>query len=277
MAVDTHSTRNNTELREALRSAAGPLSYKTVWWMCGLTGHGLTITADTLSRFGDKRISKINDADAARLSSFLFETETGRLIRRDAPGPAGIFDELITSLSGGARSKNARDITGSFYIVHGSYMRRAHYVVRAMIIEEKADGLLCVEDYLRDTVGIDENQSLVHRAYGVVTFDATKPTFLLRRNDNSLGSNLIVSDKVSPPTGRIDRIIGQKLGMTSEHMHFSRAVLIARTPKPMTASEMFPETGIFPRSALQPEMEKLLETLSGHQPQQVFADPILEF
>lgn len=262
------------ELREAVRLAAAPLSYVVICWMCRNAGLALDIEPDSLSRFGDGRVKSINALDAMRLRTFLFDTETGRLIRRSGNGPVSVFDELVISLSQGARSRAARTITGSFFTLHGSYMRPGHFVVRATLIAEKSDGLLCVEDYLRETDALTDDP--IHRAYGIVTFDAAKPTFLLRRNDNSLGSNLIVADRVSPATRRIDRIIGTKLGMTSEHRHFSRAVLIARTPTPMTARDMFARTGIFTFDALEPEMKELVMRLRRNLPSQVFSDPLLD-
>jgi hypothetical protein len=238
-----HMSQSNSldALRNAISAAASRIGYPTLHEFCQDADFKLRTGPDNLKKFGEGGNATINDHDARQLTRFLFDTETGRLLRRQDRQAVAAFDDFVAQMREGSAQAGPYRLEGSYYGFHGSHSCRDYGAKLAYLFGTDPSGAIQVDVQFIDDWTM---RKPVRTAYGVARFTLQTPQILTLNNDNSQGYELIVADQIYPEHGLILSITGQAFGMTRHRGPYHRYILLTKTPQPMTLEDMSPHTGI---------------------------------
>jgi hypothetical protein len=270
---------------EALRAYTGfaisRIKAAGVVAFCEAVNRPLRTGPDNLRKFANDKNASLNRDDVEALNFFFYRTWLGRALRelKDRQGKVpGIVTTSVSiavtqAASAAAEDKRAADLVGWYFVHHGSHLVPDHFVVRAMSVEIDVDGFMVVEDRLLDEKTLSGKK--VHVARGIAGILNGQPQFLMMRQDNSVGFNLIVGDQVTPTQGPIETLSGTVVGMTRTLRPFNRGVLLVRTEKGMALDDLVAQTGIMPFAEWPPRVRERFRELARQYPSQEFEDPVL--
>lgn len=240
--------------------------------------------------FGERALRNFVTDDASRqsktiakpsyeaLKAVAFISPIGRAIRGLDPDRLTPFDQLTFELGGGAETvPEGLQVEGRYYLYHGSYLLPGHYVVRRLTITPGADGVLLVEDIVRDT---KTATNAPRRAAGVMLFADKRPQILMHADENKQGLSLVGFHDIGSDRGELDRGHGALMVMNQRRELAFRPCLLVRvsTVPPET---MIEETGIYtPAELRDPRRQRharAFDQLKEQMAARPFADPMLDW
>lgn len=259
------------KLRAAMKTALQTVTVKDLVNLCEANSGVPFVTGHSnVSKFMHGGTT-LNGEDLQNIRTLLFTTDTGALLLKKKNTTPPPITALIEALrSGRARSGSAELFRGAFLAYHGSYMHPDHFVVRVLNFQHLGDGLIEVTDHLQDDKSATPGDI---KATGAVSFPGDKPHILLLRRDNAIGFNLIVGHDLAV-SNESTVLIGQMTGVNRKNEHFSRPILMRKTPKPLT--ELLSMTGIRPFDDLDVLAKIEFRHLVRELPKPVFDDPLLK-
>lgn len=268
------------QVRSVISSAEGILH------AASKAGCTVPISRSGLEQFMARETIRLASERHKPLEEFLFRSPLGRALRSPAINAVSAYDRLTAVLTSGNHTRPAdKDVTGLYFVYHGSYILRGHFAVRLMEIRCLDESILTVTDYIRDNVTLKKNQVL--KSNGCLIFDHDLPHIIVECKDNREGLCLIVGDETFPVKNEFAKITGTMLGMTKHSHYFFRYCIIVKQPAAIstTATEaqiakarklLIDETGVFTLEQLKGKHREAIDDLAKCLPEQVFSDPILD-
>lgn len=240
-----------------------------------------TFTEAALRKFLQNEKHRLTPKNYTALADYWLYTPLGRALRHPDPNKAPIFDQLTRVLASGQETMpDGKTAHGLYFVYHGSYIKRDHYVVRVLKIDANDDHVLTVVDTIQDKKSAKER---IRKSSGVMIFVDNTPQIVLYGVENKRGLSLMIGTEAEYDEGEVhlDSVVGAFLVKNKTHALAYRRFLMVRKPGGVF-KDMLTETGIFTRKELRAvarkehsaAFDKLAEQQENATP---FEAPILNY
>jgi hypothetical protein len=233
---------------------------------------GLTVSPDTLGRFGapegTRRLSEAKDLK--RLATFLFATETGRLMRGMAAEADSVFERIMGNLHVRLPHERAKRVEGRYYCLHGSVFDRRLFTVRLLKVERETSAVVAITSMVRSR----RPPNQVQQSYGFLVYDKELFVIVMLHQDDLMGLNYVVPYWVEPPEGEVQSMVAQMLGISARQRLVSRAVCITRIPDAIAEDTALEQTGHYSKKELPDDFREVFQEMAENAAQQDVRDPV---
>jgi hypothetical protein len=283
-----HLDPDQSQLRAALKQARNHYSPKKIIEAAGgatsekaaTSGQWVYTETALINFLRPTRPSTLEPKNYNHLAAFWLFTLLGRALRHPKVHEAPAFDQLMHRLATGQTSvpEYITNVSGLYFVCHGSYLRPAHYAIHVLEIDSSDDYLLTVNDTILDEVSGTIGP---RKSRGAMTFVEGRPQILVHGLENKRGLSLMLGNTPeADEQGRLSSIVGTLMALNKHHAIGYRRFLMLRETS-LTVEAMIAQSGIFTRDQLDASGReqhlaafKKLATITTNE---TFPDPILTF